>query len=295
MTAGTRSSRRAATADPRGTRPLRHGASRRRLSNLVALASGKGGVGKTWLAVTLAQICARKGENVLLFDGDLGLANIDIQLGVHPRHDLGEVLHGRRRLSEAVTTFEEGPFDLVAGASGSGSLAGLTPARLVALADEVTALAGQYDRVVLDLPAGLEANVQMLSDLAGLNLVVTGEEPTALTDAYAFIKTIAARDPRADIRVVVNRARSPQTGRLAYDKLNRACAAFLKLSPRLAAIIHEDPNVAEAIRRQQGLIQRHPGTVAVMDVELLRAGLLATPPGAAPQPLPAAPGPAPVG
>lgn len=278
-------SRSPATADPRGVRPLRHGASSRRLRNVVALASGKGGVGKTWLALALAQTCARKGENVLLVDGDLALANIDVQLGLQPAHDLSDVLHGRRRLSDAVVTVEDGPFDLIAGRSGSGALAGLPPARLAALGEEIAGLARGYDRVVIDLGAGLEGGALLLSDLAGLTLVVTVDEPTAVTDAYAFIKSVAARDPRADIRLIVNRAPSARDARLVYDRLNRACSAFLHLSPRLAGIVHEDPNVADAIRHQQGLLQRHPMTVAAMDVDQIRARLLAVPPGAPPQPL----------
>lgn len=281
----------AATADPRGLRPLRHGASSRRLRNAVALASGKGGVGKTWLALALAQTCARKGENVLLVDGDLALANIDVQLGLQPAHDLSDVLHGRRRLSDAVITVEDGPFDLLAGRSGSGDLAGLPPGRLAALAEEVAGIARGYDRVIIDLGAGLEGGALFLSELAGLTLVVTVDEPTAITDAYAVIKAVVARDPRTDIRLVINRVPGPRDGRLVYDRLNRACSAFLHLSPRLAGIVHEDPNVADAIRHQQGLLQRHPTTVAAMDVEQIRARLLAVPPGAPPQPL-AAPDPA---
>ena len=280
----------AAPKDPRGVRPARHAASQARLRNVLAIASGKGGVGKTWLSVTLALTFARKGEKVLLFDGDIGLANVDIQLGLMPRRDLGEVLQGRRRLNEAITPYEEGGFDVVAGKSGSGSLAGLPRNRLEGLRDEIAELAGQYDRVILDLGAGLDLPVRMLSAMAGLNLVVTTDEPTSLTDAYAFMKLATQKDPRIDIRLVINQAKNQQEGRRTYDKLNRACASFLKISPRLAGIIHDDPHVADSIRNQQPILARHPNSVATLDVEVLRSALVRTPPGAEPLPLPDAAG-----
>ncbi|MEQ8347728.1 MAG: MinD/ParA family protein [Sneathiellaceae bacterium] len=279
-----------AAKDPRGVRPARHAASNQRLANVIAIASGKGGVGKTWLSVTLALTCAKKGERVLLFDGDIGLANVDIQLGLMPRHDLGEVLEGRRRLGEAITTYEEGGMDVVAGKSGSGTLAGLPRNRLEALRDEIAELAGQYDRVILDLGAGLDLPVRLLSGLAALNLIVTTDEPTALTDAYALMKLVTTKDPKVDLRLVINQAKNQQEGRRTYDKLNRACSSFLKLSPRLAGIVHDDPHVADSIRHQQSILSRHPNSVATLDIEMLRSSLLRTAPGAPPQPLPDATG-----
>src|SRR5271163_4187882 len=91
--------------------------------NIIAIGSGKGGVGKTWLAITLAHLAARSGRNVLLFDGDIGLANVDVQLGLTPQKDLNSVIHGRHTLAEAVTRYEDGGFDIIAGRSGSASLA----------------------------------------------------------------------------------------------------------------------------------------------------------------------------
>src|SRR5690606_6031064 len=126
-----------------------------------AVASGKGGVGKTWLSVTLAQALARSGARVLLFDGDLGLANVDIQLGLHPRNDLGGVLDGSYALKDAVAA-HEGGFDVIAGRSGSGSLAHVPAARLQQLMEELAVVASGYDRVILDLGAGLERTVRQL-------------------------------------------------------------------------------------------------------------------------------------
>ena len=156
------------------TRPANAG----ELSNLIAIASGKGGVGKTWLSITLCHALARAGQRTLLFDGDLGLANVDIQLGLTPPKDLGGAIAGRHGLGDAAFTFEDGGFDIIAGRSGSGSLASLAPDRLAALTNDLADLAPRYQRVVLDLGAGIERTVRQLAAHAGICLVITTDEPT---------------------------------------------------------------------------------------------------------------------
>ncbi|HBS23943.1 P-loop NTPase, partial [Thalassospira sp.] len=124
--------------------------------NVLAIASGKGGVGKTWFAITLTHSLVREGKKALLFDGDLGLANIDIQLGLMPKHDLGGVISGRIGLRDAVTPFPDGGFDIIAGRSGSGSLANLPVTRLQALSDDLIQTGKSYDKVLIDLGAGVD-------------------------------------------------------------------------------------------------------------------------------------------
>ena len=175
---------------------------------LIAVASGKGGVGKTWFAITLAHALARGGERVLLFDGDLGLANVDIQLGLMPRRDLGSVFDGDISLKGSVQGFEAGGFDIVAGRSGSGSLANLSVPRLAELVTDMEKLAAGYDRVVIDLGAGIDRTIRLLAARAATILVITNDEPTALTDAYAFIKMMHADKPGAGLQIVVNAAAS---------------------------------------------------------------------------------------
>jgi len=246
------------------------------IRNAIAVASGKGGVGKTWLSATLAHCLARGGRRVLLFDGDLGLANVDIQLGLAPKQDLGGVLAGNYRLGEAVTTFQDTTLDVIAGHSGSGSLAALPVSELKVLGDELASLAAGYDKVVLDLGAGIEKTVMQLARRAALQLVVATDEPTALTDAYAFMKVSLQQDPGADLRIVVNMANSTGEGQRTYALLNRACQNFLKVTPPLAGVIRRDVRVREAIRHQMPLLMRHPNCNAADDVERLAQSLLET-------------------
>ncbi|MBI4969259.1 MAG: MinD/ParA family protein [Rhodospirillales bacterium] len=243
--------------------------------NLIAVASGKGGVGKTWLSITLAQALARRNAKTLLFDGDLGLANVDIQLGLMPKHDLGSVIAGRLTLNQAATAYPEGGFDVIAGRSGSGSLASIPASRLQLLSDDLVLLAGAYDRVVLDLGAGVERTVRLFAETAAVCLVVCTDEPTSLTDAYAFIKVVHMERPSSDLRVVINMANSVREGERTYATLKKACEGFLKISPPLAGVIRRDAKVRETIRSQTPLLIRSPNSEAAQDVEAIAEALMA--------------------
>jgi flagellar biosynthesis protein FlhG len=242
---------------------------RARGRNVVAVASGKGGVGKTWFAITLSHALARAGQRVLLFDGDLGLANVDIQLGLMPKTDLGSVVAGRLTLNQALTPFPTGGFDIIAGRSGSGTLANIPLSRLQMLGEDLLLLAGNYDRVVVDLGAGVEKTTRNFSQQAGTILVVTTDEPTSLTDAYAFIKVTHMERPGTDMRIVVNMANSTREGERIYNTLLKACEGFLKISPQLAGVIRRDLKVREAIRNQTPIMTRSPNAEAAADVEAI--------------------------
>ncbi len=251
-------------------------------ARLVAIGSGKGGVGKTWLSITLAQGLAARGCKVLLVDGDLGLANVDIQLGLTPRHDLAAVLSGRRSLSEVIIRHatQELPaaaFDILPGRSGASSMATLDIEVLGRLLQAIRRL-GSYDTVLLDLGAGIDPTTRFMAASADTLLVVSTDEPTALADAYAVLK-LQARDrnarsgsgsgpaeANADVRLVINQSSSLANGRRTYDVLARACNTFLGHTPGLAGIIRRDGRVGDAIRRQTTLLTRHPNAPAAEDV-----------------------------
>ncbi|TVR96694.1 MAG: cobyrinic acid a,c-diamide synthase [Rhodospirillales bacterium] len=246
-----------------------------RARNLLAIASGKGGVGKTWFAITLAHALARARQRVLLFDGDLGLANVDIQLGLMPRLDLASVLGGQTQLLQAVTHYGAGNFDIIAGRSGSGCLSRIAPQRLHGLTDELMMVALSYDHVIIDLGGGIEQTVRELTRRAGGCIVIATDEPTALTDAYAFIKLTRMEQPLGEIRIVVNMAASRTDGERTYATLDRACQGFLKFSPPLLGVVRRDVRVREAIRVQMPLLTGFPSCDAALDVEAVAERLLA--------------------
>jgi flagellar biosynthesis protein FlhG len=237
--------------------------------NIISIASGKGGVGKTWFSITLAHALSRRGQKVLLFDGDLGLANLDIQLGLMPKHDLGGVISGKINVGQAITYFEQGDFDVIAGRSGSGSLANLPPSRLRMLADDLAQIAPGYDTVLMDMGAGIDRTVRQLATYASKCIVVVTDEPTALTDAYAYIKVTSTERPDTDIHVVANMVNSTREGERTYNTLSKACQGFLKFTPPLLGVIRRDDKVRESIRNQTSLLTRFPTSEAAADVEAI--------------------------
>ena len=235
-------------------------------NNIIAVASGKGGVGKTWLSISLAHLFAKAGQRVLLFDGDLGLANVDIQLGLVTPYDLGSVIAGKIPLTEAIVPYKSGGFDVIAGRSGSGSLASVPLSRLQMMFDDLLLVAQQYDKVIVDLGAGVEKAVRLFAKDAGKLCVVCSDEPTSLTDAYAFIKIIVKENPQIDIRVVVNGVVSVREGERTFNTLQKACQGFLNYTPTLGGIVRKDARVRDAIRSQTSIIKAYPDADAVSDV-----------------------------
>lgn len=235
--------------------------------NVVAVASGKGGVGKTWFSISLAHALAKQGKKVLLFDGDLGLANVDVQLGLMPKRDLNDVIRGRLSLDKVVQRYDEGGFDIVAGRSGQASLSALPTQRLLMLRDQLMDLSHEYDSVVIDLGAGVDRTVRMMAASATRTMLVATDEPTSLTDAYAFIKLGAAAGMSRNISIVVNQAQNVIEGEKTYKTLLKACENFLRLSPPMAGMIRHDPKVKDCIRNQTPLLIRSPNCEAAGDIE----------------------------
>ena len=236
-------------------------------ANIIAVASGKGGVGKTWFSITLAHALSKMGKRVLLFDGDLGLANVDVQLGLMPRRDLNDVIRGRLSLDKVIQEYEDGGFDIIAGRSGQASLSALPSQRLALLRDQLIDCAKKYDVVIADLGAGVDRTVRMLSACASRTILVTTDEPTSLTDAYAFIKLGNAAGMSKQVSVVVNMASSVAEGEKTHKTLIKACENFLNLSPPMVGMVRNDKKVKESIRHQTPILIRSPEADAAEDVE----------------------------
>lgn len=242
-------------------------------NNLIAIASGKGGVGKTWLSITLAHLIARSGRKILLFDGDIGLANVDVQLGITPERDLGSVVQGRCSLRDAIYSYDQGNFDIIAGRSGSATLASLPADSLQNITKQLKELQREYEVILLDLGAGVEQDVRYLATIAGRCAVVLTDEPTSLTDAYAFIK-LCRQGGQKHLDVIINQTSTQKEGEQTYNTINKACVNFLQFSPNLLGIIRRDNKVRDAIRHQDLLTIRSPHATAASDVAKLAIKLM---------------------
>ncbi len=236
---------------------------------IIAFASGKGGVGKTLLAITYAHALAEQGEKVLLFDGDFGLANIDIQLGLSPEHDLSELISGQKAMNQIITHDFQTGLDLITGRSGHQSLINLPVEKLQQIHDDLMLLATHYDAVIVDLGSGLEKSIQLLAETASLVYVICTDDPASLSDAYAFIKRQLETSPQTDIRVIVNSADSEKEGLRTFETLQKTCTHFLHFQPVLQGIIRRDIHVKEAVRAQQPLLTLFPNTPAASDIRKL--------------------------
>jgi flagellar biosynthesis protein FlhG len=236
---------------------------------MIVVASGKGGVGKTWFSISLAQALARQGRRVLLVDADLGLANIDVQLGIQPERDLVGVLSGKLTTIEAATPITNAGFDVLAGRSGTGALASLSPAALETFMATLQGARQHWQDVVVDLGAGLDMAQRRIAAASDLLLVVATEEPTSMTDAYAVLKLHSMDNPKGISRIVVNMADDRASGQRTYEALRRAAGAFLKRDIPLAGVVRRDPKVRDAIRHQTPLMTRHPSASAALDIEAI--------------------------
>ncbi|MBY0335390.1 MAG: AAA family ATPase [Acetobacteraceae bacterium] len=241
------------------------------MSRLIAVASGKGGVGKTVLAIGLAQALAEAGRDVLLADADPGLANVDVQLGLAPPRDVAAVLAGQATVAEAALRHEAG-FRVLAGRSGGAGLAALEgkgAARLPAL---LRAAAGD---ALLDLGAGIGPVARRLAAAADLLLVIVTDQPTSLTDAYAVLKLHRRDAPGRSAGVVVNDVPDAAVGARVHATLDTACRRFLGGEAPLLGTVRRDPRVPAAIRAQVPLLTRHPDAPAARDIRALAQRLLA--------------------
>jgi flagellar biosynthesis protein FlhG len=235
------------------------------MTGLTVLGSGKGGVGKTFLAVTLAHALARRGRRVLLVDADLGLANIEVQLGLEPGIALARAIRAGLDLATLVRHNERCGFALIGGSGSGEALRGLPTARLERAVDDLAGLARGFDEVLIDLPSGLGRVASTFVAAASRLVVVGNNEPTTLTDNYAFIKL--TRDVAPPPWFLANAVADTAEGSVAQATLACACRRFLGLDCRDLGHVRRDTRVPEAIRRQMPYLDRSPGGPAASDLE----------------------------
>ena len=243
---------------------------------ITALGSGKGGTGKTLIAISLAHAFAHAGERVLLCDADLGLANASVHLGLKHGGNLAGLLAGQLSLRAATVKVACGPhcsFDLLAAASGAfANPDGTAVAKLITTLEA----AYDYDRVLVDLGAGVDDVVMRVAARADETLLVLTPDPASLTDAYAFTKLMLRRTGGRVPQVLVNMALNANEGRRIADTLQASAKSFLHIVPNYLGFIPFDPRVPDAVRRQSPLLSTFPQSPAARAIEALARKLHST-------------------
>jgi flagellar biosynthesis protein FlhG len=223
----------------------------------IAVTGGKGGVGKTNVSVNLGVAAAEMGQKVLLLDADLGLANIDVVLGLHPQFDLSHVMRGERALEEVLI---EGPSGLkvIPGASGVQALAELSPAEHTGLIRAFSEVACDTDLLIVDTAAGISDTVLSFSRAAHEIVVVVCDEPASITDAYAIIKLLNRDHGHQRFRILANMVRSAQEGRELYNKMCRVTDRYLDVTLGFMGAVPFDDSLRKAVRTQRPVVQAFP-------------------------------------
>lgn len=252
---------------------------KRALAHTLAVTSGKGGVGKTFVTANLAAALASLGQRVLVLDADLGLANLDVVLNLHPKVTMHDVITGTAVLVDAIVP-APGGFDVLLAGSGLVEYSRLTPEVRDKLLEILETVRPRYDWVLLDTGAGISDVVLFSVSLAEQVLVVATPEPTSLTDAYATIKVLATQQHRRVLRLVVNQTSKMGEAKTVHAQLkqvvdkyvNQALGAVVRLD--LLGEIRSDVAVRESVLRRQLLLEAVPGCAAAQAVKILAARLI---------------------
>lgn len=236
-----------------------------RRAHIIAISSGKGGVGKSNVSLNAAIALQQKGFKVLLIDADLGLANVDILLGSNPKHNLGHVFQGIKSLDEIIYPGPDG-LDLIAASSAETDYINVDKVALARFLKDVLHLEKIYDYIIFDTGAGLSPTVTSLLMSAHEVILVITPEPTAITDAYAVIKILSREGFRSSWKVVVNQAQDASEGEDAFQRFNSVTEGFLGISLTLLGIIPRDFAVNRAVMEQRPFVLSYPLAPASVSV-----------------------------
>lgn len=229
---------------------------------VIAVSSGKGGVGKSSIVVNLAVALDRVGKRVLILDADLGLANIDVLLGLTPEYHIGHVLDGSRDIGEVLVS-GPGNIRVLSATSGVQELTRLTDEQKLMLLDVMDDLQGEFDVVLIDNGAGISDSVLYFNLAAQEKIVVVTPEPTSLTDAYAFIKVLHLRHGERHFKILTNSVKDARAGRSVFAQISRVAEHFLDgLALSYLGAIPYDINFHKSIMQQRSLLDAFPGAAA---------------------------------
>lgn len=246
-------------------------------TRVIAITSGKGGVGKTNITANFAYLLSKMGKKILLLDADAGLANIDVILGITPKYNLSHVLSGEKTLTEAVV---QGPggIKILPASSGIRGMAELSKGQKLTLLDEMDGLDEKFDYMLIDTAAGIAENVLYFNMVAGEIIVVVTPEPTSLTDAYALIKILYRDYAIKRFMIVVNMVKNSDEAIGVSNRLNNATNHFLDLPIIYLGCILQDRNISKAVRRQKLLTETLSDSKASRSMSKIIGDLCRRPP-----------------
>ena len=246
-------------------------------ARVLAVTSGKGGVGKTTLSVNLALEMAKKGKRVVIFDADFGLANVEVMLGIRPQYNLLDLIHNQKSMAEIITKGPEG-IGFISGGSGVSELAALDTVSIKRLISELVKLDQMYDVVIIDTGAGITDSVMEFVMMSPEVILVVTPEPTSITDSYSLLKVLRRKENfnplYKTIHVVANRVENETEGKEIFHKINTVSSKFLNTKLQFLGSIHADKNVSMAVIEQKPLIHAYPNTLAAKGVYQLAGSLM---------------------
>ncbi len=239
----------------------------------LCISSGKGGVGKTSLSVNFAFALAHKSKKVLLIDGDLGLANIDVLLGLQVSHNIEEAIKGDKAPANLLVPIVP-DLHVLPASSGAPQLATLSQEKQNSLKGILDTVADGFDFVIIDSAAGIGESVLWFNNWARKNVIIISPDPTSLTDAYALIKVLYKRDGKKIFYLLINNAKSKKEGLDIFNKLSLVVDKFLGFTPKIFGVVPQDSNVVRAIRNQKPFLLHTPESRASRAVKSLTTTFL---------------------
>ena len=243
------------------------------LTKAIAITSGKGGVGKSNIAINLGLALQDMGKSIIILDADLGLANVDVLLGKKPLYNINHVIEGQKNIKEIIMEVENG-LKIIPASSGIENLANLDKSEMDRFIGELRHVEQNVDFFLIDTAAGI--NQEVLAFLLSSNeiFVVTTGEPTAITDAYAIIKAIVHKKRNATIRLIVNMCRTDDEAERIFNKINAVSVRFLNKKLKLLGGILYDSTVSRAVRKQKPFLHHYPNSPASLGVRAIAKKML---------------------
>jgi flagellar biosynthesis protein FlhG len=242
-------------------------------ARVITITSGKGGVGKSNFTINLGLALRKLGFGVTILDADLGLANIDVIIGLIPKYSLAHVVRREKTIEEVMVEGPQG-IKIISGGSGLRELVNLTEEQLNHLIENLKMIGKDTDFILVDTGAGISNAVLSFVNATDEVILVTTPEPTAITDAYAMIKNIVAEDKTKRIRLLINRVENNQEGLDIYNKLNTAAQRFLNISVEQLGYLYDDIAVSKSVKAQRPFILNYPNSLVSQGVDSIASRII---------------------